>query len=247
MPFSAKHTVQWGLLTVLWCSIAMGQNTDASCTGPNPSVPKEVGTISSVLGIGPVICRIVNPQSPLSSAPPEGIRSFVAGMNSPSDRQAAEAALAQASRDVNAEAFQVQELYSKKTDQNYTTGEFLKISGIIIGGVGGVAGGALRLDHHPSVSHLGTVFGIVGGGTGALINIAALVWDHNHRPRGTEIAEKAPSSVQLYMEKRLPASSFDTLAQHPSRIAGLLLDMQKEIDASQNIMDCGQVDCIQRK
>ncbi len=52
---------------------------------------------------------------------------------------------------------------------------WLKISAIIIGGVGGGAGGALHLNKNTTVQRAGTWVGIVGGVAGAAVNFLANV------------------------------------------------------------------------
>jgi hypothetical protein len=224
------------LLTLsLTCgTLAKAQDVPQSCLSQNHPVQSDVSAISAALGICPQMSLLTNTPIYAQMTTESSFR-LVKALSEARD------SLANSSREID-RANLVATLYAADVaKRTANTEDALKVSGIIIGGIGAGVGGSLHLVNNPSVGHAGTVLGIAAGVTGAGINLAAFFVGKSSK------TEEAPKQMlEQYVQRYAYATegqnlNLESFRKNPSSLSRLLLAMDKELTAAQNDVRQAQI------
>jgi hypothetical protein len=217
-------------------SLSMAQTAPPSCDSQNQPVPGDIAAISAALGICHQMSSVVHP-STTSEITADSLNPSGGTNEGTNDLSFARSRLAETSREI-ARANLVATLYTADaTKRAMKVEDALKLSGIIIGGIGAGVGGSLHLVNNPSVGHAGTVLGIASGVTGAGINLAAFFIAKP--PQGKDApSHMLAQDVQGYVYATQGTSmDLEKFRNNPSSLSRLLIQMSDEVDKAQALLN----------
>lgn len=132
---------------------------------------------------------------------------------------------------------------TREVQDNKRSLDWLKISGIIVGGIGGGVGGGLHLVNNPSVGHVGTVIGMSAGILGAGINLTDVFFG----PKTPSSAEVISPKIRAYLSKKDPALLTRTTPPSATTIATKLSDLSDSLEQAQAVLDKRRQELLQSK
>lgn len=230
------------VLSLSWCNFASGQTEP--CT--TEAVPNGLEGVSAILGVCQQVAEIANVQPMDHHALAAETQDKLKEIQQAAAAKSAtiNAAIAEANP---VERFATDYFVEQTAKDKRRNDRLLKYSGIIIGGVGAVAGGGLRLVNDKTVMHDGTVVSMVGGGVGALINLFVTSKQPNPSEEATtEIQEMLPPLVKTYIKASNNNFDFATILTKPSSLSWYLLEMRRQTNCVQNKSPEAWAECAQR-
>jgi hypothetical protein len=132
-------------------------------------------------------------------------------------------------------------LAAQEADKTRASLDWVKVSGIVVGGVGGGVGSGLRLVNDPHVAHAGTVVSMAGGILGASINLADVFV-----PSGSKCphAKEALEEVKGYFEETEP-QLLQRSKLTPSGLSLRLAELSDSLEQAQALLDQKRVELQQ--
>jgi hypothetical protein len=194
--------------------LAVGQ-TD-STNRCNDAVPEGLANISAALKICPEVSRLSKTQVSVQTFTEEDRgRAQQLELEQAGDSRKVELYVEAASRHIDEANLVLVRLTQKQVD-------VLKVSALVIGGIGAGVGGGLHLVNNPQVGHAATVLSLSAGVVGAGINLLAL--------NGPKASTVLAQDVQDYIKFSENNPNFPSEPLHRSQLSRSLKEMAEKLD-----------------